>query len=72
MISAISGACRRFFRWTWENTAPFIPWAISLEYQLSLALRLGFLRKEQHAPIADLAAQTSKTLTGLIRPLRKA
>jgi four helix bundle protein len=46
--------------------------ACELEYQLSLALRLGFLRQEQHAPIVDLAAQTAKTLTALIRALRKA
>jgi four helix bundle protein len=31
--------------------------ACELEYQLSLALRLGFLREEQHAPVADLPAR---------------
>jgi four helix bundle protein len=46
--------------------------ACELEYQLSLALRLGLLREEQHGTVADLAAQTAKTLTGLIRALRKA
>jgi four helix bundle protein len=46
--------------------------ACELEYQLSLALRLGFLREDQHRPVADLAAQTGKTLNGLIRALRKA
>lgn len=46
--------------------------ACELEYQLSLALRLGFLREEAHRSVADLAAQTGKTLNGLIRALRKA
>ena len=46
--------------------------ACELEYQLSLALRLGLLRDDQHRAVADLAAQTAKTLTGLIRALRKA
>jgi four helix bundle protein len=46
--------------------------ACELECQLSLALRLGFLREDQHRPVADLAAQTCKTLNGLIRALRKA
>ena len=46
--------------------------ACELEYQLSLALRLGFLGAEEHRPVADLAAQTCKTINGLIRALRKA
>ena len=46
--------------------------ACELEYQLSLALRLGFLRDEDHRLVADLAAQAAKTLNGLIRALRKA
>jgi len=46
--------------------------ACELEYQLSLALRLGFLRDDQHRPVADLASQTCKTLNSLIRALRKA
>ena len=46
--------------------------ACELEYPLSLALRLGFLGEDQHRPIADLAAQTAKTLNALIRALRKA
>jgi four helix bundle protein len=46
--------------------------ACELEYQLSLALRLGFLHEDEHRPVADLAAQTAKTLNGLIRALRKA
>ncbi len=45
--------------------------ACELEYQLSLALRLGYLQENQHLAIADLAAQTAKTLNGLIRSLRK-
>jgi four helix bundle protein len=43
--------------------------ACELEYQLSLALRLGFLW-EDHAPVAELAARTAKALNGLIRALR--
>lgn len=46
--------------------------ACELEYQLSLALRLGFLSEEQHRALADLAAQVAKTLNALIRALRKA
>jgi hypothetical protein len=42
------------------------------QHQLSLALRLGFMREDEHRPVADLAAQTAKTLNGLIRALRKA
>lgn len=33
---------------------------------------LGFLREDEHRLIADLAAQTCKTLNGPIRALRKA
>ena len=46
--------------------------ACELEYQLSLALRLGFLHEEEHRAVADLAAQTAKTINGLIRALRRA
>jgi four helix bundle protein len=46
--------------------------ACELEYQLSLALRLGLLSADEHRSVADLAAQTGKTLNGLIRALRKA
>ena len=46
--------------------------ACELEYQLSLARRLGFLAEEQYDAVAGLAAQTAKTLTGLIRALRTA
>jgi four helix bundle protein len=46
--------------------------ACELEYQLSLALRLGYLPEGDHRPVADLAAQTSRTLNGLIRALRRA
>ena len=45
--------------------------ACEVEYQLTLAARLGFLRDDQHRPVADLAAQTAKVLNGLIRALRR-
>ncbi len=44
--------------------------ACELEYQLSLALRLGYLIEERHGPVAQLAARTAKALNGLIRALR--
>lgn len=44
--------------------------ACELEYQLSLALRLGYLVESRHAPVAELAARTAKALNGLIRALR--
>jgi four helix bundle protein len=46
--------------------------ACELEYQLSLAHRLGFLHEEEQRAVADLAAQTAKTINGLIRALRRA
>lgn len=46
--------------------------ACEVEYQLSLARRLGFLPEAEHRSVADLATQTARTLTGLIRALRKA
>ena len=42
--------------------------ARELEYQISLALRLGFLAEESELPA--LATETSKVLSGLIRSLR--
>lgn len=43
-----------------------------LEYQVTLASRLGFLSGEDTATITPLAAETAKVLNGLIRALRKA
>ena len=45
--------------------------ACELEYQLSLALRLGYLHQEKHHEVASLAAQTAKTLNALVRSLRR-
>jgi four helix bundle protein len=41
-----------------------------LEYQISLALRLGFLHDERHAALAAQCEEASKVLHGLIRSLR--
>ena len=42
-----------------------------LEYQLTLATRLGFIDADAAGPIANIAQETSKVLGGLIRSLRK-
>ena len=41
-----------------------------LEYQLSLAHRLGYFREDAHASLAASSEETSKVLNGLIRSLR--
>jgi len=41
-----------------------------LEYQLSLAVRLGYLEPEPHRELVALCIETSKVLAGLIRALR--
>ena len=43
--------------------------ARELEYQLSLARRLGFDDEPQHAEVAKLAVRTCKALGGLLRAL---
>jgi four helix bundle protein len=45
--------------------------ARELEYQLSLAARLGYLPDDHRKPLSDLAIETSKVLGGLIRSLRR-
>jgi four helix bundle protein len=45
--------------------------ARELEYQVSLAQRLGYLSGENASDLRDLAAETSKVLNGLIRSLRQ-
>ena len=45
--------------------------AREVEYQLSLANRLGFLSDDVHAEVARLAVETGKVLSGLIRSLRR-
>ena len=42
-----------------------------LEYQISLAGRLGYLDEQEHNALAPLAAETSKVVGGLIRGLRR-
>ena len=41
-----------------------------VEYQLSLAVRLGYLEPGSHRELAARCAETSKVLAGLIRALR--
>ena len=45
--------------------------AREVEYQLSLANRLGFLSEQAHREVAALAVETSKVLNGLLRSLRR-
>jgi len=41
-----------------------------VEYQLSLAVRLGYLEAGAHRDLSALCAETSKVLVGLRRALR--
>ncbi len=41
-----------------------------VEYQLSLAVRLGYLAIDVHQELTRLCAETSKVLTGLLQALR--
>lgn len=41
-----------------------------VEYQLSLAVRLGYLEPAPHRELSALCAETSKVLVGLLRALR--
>ena len=45
--------------------------AKEVEYQLSIAWRLGFLPDSEGTEIQNLAIETAKVLNGLIRSLRK-
>jgi len=45
--------------------------AREVEYQLSLAHRLGFLAEQKHQELSSTAVETSKVLNGLIRSLRR-
>lgn len=42
-----------------------------LEYQISLALRLGFLTRESSVDLENKCIETAKVLNGLIRSLRQ-
>jgi four helix bundle protein len=46
--------------------------ARELEYQLSLAFRLGFLTEDANDRLSKAAVETCKVLNGLIRSLRQA
>ena len=45
--------------------------AREVEYQLSLASRLGYTPEESFSAVADVADETCRVLSGLIRSLRK-
>jgi four helix bundle protein len=45
--------------------------AREVEYQVSLAFRLGFLPEQVHQELSALTVETSKVLNGLVRSLRK-
>jgi four helix bundle protein len=45
--------------------------AREVEYQLSLASRLGYAQEESFPSVTDLADETGRVLSGLIRSLRK-
>jgi len=42
-----------------------------IEYQLSLAARLGYLDADAHRELSALCIETSKVLAGLLRALRQ-
>lgn len=42
-----------------------------LEYQISLATRLGFMAKDASEKVTSIAAETAKVINGLIRSLRQ-
>jgi four helix bundle protein len=44
--------------------------ARELEYQVSLAHRLGYLGAREHSTLQPICVETSKVLNGLIRSLR--
>jgi len=43
-----------------------------LQYQASLAMRLGFMPPDQHRKLDDACDETSRVLNGLINALRQA
>ncbi|MEX1224150.1 MAG: four helix bundle protein [Pirellulales bacterium] len=45
--------------------------AREVEYQITLAQRLGYMTDDEAAPLSQQASETTKVLTGLIRSLRK-
>jgi len=45
--------------------------AREVEYQASLAFRLGYLSQEKSEALRTLSAETSRVLNGLLRALRK-
>ncbi|MDH4201458.1 MAG: four helix bundle protein [Phycisphaerae bacterium] len=45
--------------------------ASELDYQISLAYRLEYIKEVQYAPLREKSTETAKVLNGLIRSLRK-
>ncbi|MEN8128113.1 MAG: four helix bundle protein [Planctomycetota bacterium] len=45
--------------------------ASELDYQISLAYRLGYIEEKPYFPLRDKSTETAKVLNGLIRSLRK-
>ena len=63
--SNIVEGCARFLDMAYGS-------ARELEYQISLAERLGYLPEESARALTDSAVETCKVLNGLIRSLRQA
>jgi four helix bundle protein len=45
--------------------------ASELDYQISLAYRLGYIEKNLYSSLSDKSTETAKVLNGLIRSLRR-
>jgi four helix bundle protein len=45
--------------------------ASELDYQISLAYRLGYIQEAQYTPLRDKSTETAKVLNGLIRSLSR-
>jgi four helix bundle protein len=74
-VSAASNIVEGSARYTEVEYLRFLDIAFGsvreLDYQISLASRLGFLKMPYYDSIAALAQETSKVLGGLIRSLRQ-
>jgi four helix bundle protein len=61
----------------WHSEADYLPFldiayasSREIEYQLSLAVRLGYLPAGTYREVSALCTETSKVLAGLLRALR--
>jgi four helix bundle protein len=45
--------------------------ASELDYQISLAYRLGYIQETKYTPLREKSTETAKVLNGLIRSLRR-